>query len=285
MFCIHFQNNRNRKIWATLFLSGFFVLQACKNETSQREFIAKVYNEKLYKEDIPQDILEDEMKLEVYVDQWVERQILYYQARTEPRINQNEIQQQVDDFKKDLYYYHLEELLMEDELDTNVTEAEIQSYYNSHKEEFLLKDFLVKVLYLKVGLDAPDLEKIKRKYLLKNPKDIEEIIQYAKIYSSNFYYDEENWIYFDDILKEVPLKDIPVERFITQKKKLYFEDGNYVYFLNILDFKLKDALSPLNFERENIRKKILNIRQKNLRKKIKEDLIKKEYEKGNVTIR
>ncbi|MEZ4938031.1 MAG: hypothetical protein R2799_10620 [Crocinitomicaceae bacterium] len=266
-------------------MSGFFIFSSCHYDSDANEYVAKVYNEKLYKEDIPRDIIEDETKLELYIDQWIERQILYYKARTEPRIDQNEIQRQVDDFKKDLYYYYLEELLLYDEIDTHVTQKEIQSYYNTHKEEFLLKDFLVKVLYLKVTVDAPELDKMKRSYLLKNAKDIEDVIQYAKIYSSNFYYDEDNWIYFDDILKEVPLKDVAIERFITQKKKLYFDDGYHVYFLNVLDYKLKDGLSPLNFERENIRKKILNIRQKELRKKIKESIIQKEYEKGNVTIR
>ena len=203
-------------------MSGFFIFQSCQSDKEEREYIAQVYNERLYKSDIPEDILEDEVKLDIYVNQWVERQILYYRARTDARIDQNEIQHQVDDFRKDLYYYYLEELLLKEEIDTNVSEREIQQYYNTHKEEFLLKDFLVKVLYLKVGMDAPDLEKIKRIYLLKNPKDIEEIIQYAKIYSNNFYYDEENWIYFDDILKEVPLKDVIEERFITQKKKLFW---------------------------------------------------------------
>lgn len=284
MFFIRFQNKLLKIGLATLFVSGFFVFESCRSEVKEREYIAQVYNERLYKEDIPKDIQEDKMKLDIYVEQWVETQILYYQARTETRIDEDAILQQVDEFKRELYYYHLEEILLKDKLDTNISEQEVLNYYNQNKDEFLLKDFLVKVLYLKVGVDAPDLNKIKRSYLLKNPKDIEEIIQYAKIYSSNFYYDEENWIYFDDILKEVPLKDIAKERFITQRKKLYFDDGNYVYFLNILDYKLKDAVSPLSFERDNIRKKILNIRQKKLRQEIKKEIITKEYEKGNVTI-
>jgi hypothetical protein len=266
-------------------LSGFFVLGSCKNDVPEKAYLAKVYNYTLYEEDVPEDILEDEMKLEIYINQWIENNILYYNARIDSRIDEKEVNLQVDKFKQELYYYYLEDLLIKEKLDTSVSESQISSYYNENKEEFVLKDFLVKVLYLKVGVDAPELSKIKQKYLLKNPKDIADIIQYAKIYSGNFYYDEDNWIYFDDILKEVPIKDISKERFITQKKKLYFDDGTDFYFLNVLDYKLKDALSPLNFERENIKKKILNLRLKKLREEIKKEIITKEYKKGNVTIR
>ena len=269
---------------ATLLMGGFFVFNSCQTEAEDREYIAQVYNERLYEDDIPPDILEDKIKLDLFIDQWIESRILYYRARTDKRIDEDAIQRQVENFKRELYYYHLEEILLKERMDTNISDSEIQNYYNENKDEFLLKDFLVKVLYLKVSIDAPDIDKIKRTYLLKKPKDIDEIIQYAKIYSSNFYYDDENWIYFDDILKEVPLKDIVKERFITQRKKLYFDEGNYVYFLNILDYKLKDAVSPLNFERENIRKKILNIRQKRMRREIKNEIITKEYKEGNVTI-
>lgn len=284
MSFIPYQNNTLRLQWATLLLSGFFVLISCSNEEKEEKYIAKVYNYKLYEKDIPQEILEDETTKEIFIKTWVENKILFYQAKLDNRIDQRSIQNQVEKYEEELYYFYLEELLISEKLDTTITENEIVKYYNQNKEEFVLNDFLVKVMYLKVPVDAPDIEKIKRKYLLKNPKDIDEILQYAKIYSSNFYYDEENWIYFDDITKEVPLGDMPKERTITQKKKLYFEDGNHYYFLNILDYKLKDALSPLSFERDNIRKKILNLRIKRLRDSIKEEIIKKEYNKGNVKI-
>ena len=265
-------------------MSGFFVLGSCNPQEPEKEYLVKVYNQKLYEADLPKDVLENEGKKDLYIRNWIETNILYYRAKLDSRVNEDEIKEQVAVFKKELYYYYLEELLIKEKLDTVVSESELLNYYNNHKEEFILKDFLVKVMYLKVAMDAPELNVIKRKYLLKNPKDIDDVIQFAKIYSSNFYYDEDNWIYFDAVLKEVPLGDTSKEHFITQRKKLYFDDGNYYYFLNVLEYKLKDALSPLSFEKDHIRKKILNIRLKNTRDQIKEDIINKEYKKGNVTI-
>jgi hypothetical protein len=165
-----------------------------------------------------------------------------------------------------------------------VTEEEILSYHRSHKEDFQLNDYLVKVLYLKIPTDAPNLSKIENVYRLQKPGDLETVETYAKIYATNFYYDIESWIYFDDLLKEIPLNDINKDRFILNLSKIRFEDNGFYYFVNILDYKLKNSISPLDFERENIKARILNLRIKETRDQLKKELIDAAYDKNEVTI-
>ena len=140
------------------------------------------------------------------------------------------------------------------------------------------------VLYLKIPLDAPDIDKMGSAYKLRNEDDLETIEIYAKMYASNFYYDIDNWIYFDDLLKEIPLHDINKDRFILKLSKLRFEESGFYYFLNILDYKLKNSTSPISFERENIKARIINLQIKELRETIKNDIIKKAYEDSKVTL-
>ena len=45
-----------------------------------------------------------------------------------------------------------------------------------------------------------------------------------------------------------------------------------MYFVNIKGFKIKNSLSPLSFEKENIRNIILNRRKLELISKMKEDV-------------
>ena len=103
--------------------------------------------------------------------------------------------------------------------------------------------------------------------------DISEIETYAQLYASNFYYDDENWMYFDDLTKEIPLNNINKDKFITQKSKIKMDENGYFYFLNVIDYKLKNTISPLEFERDNIKQRILNIRIKDLRKTLKNELV------------
>ena len=177
----------------------------------------------------------------------------------------------------------LEQKLVNEQLDTAVTDDQVQTYYNAHQSDFQLNDYLVKVLYLKIPVDAPDVDKIAKQYRLYNETDIEEIEIYAKIYASNYYYDEENWIYFDDLLKEVPLQDINKDRFIMKRSKTRFEEAGFFYFLNVIDYKLKNSTSPLSFEKQNIKDRILNMRVKDLREEIKKDIITKAYDDKAIT--
>jgi len=79
-------------------------------------------------------------------------------------------------------------------------------------------------------------------------------------------------VYFDDVLKVIPLTDINKSSFIRNMRKVTFQEGDFVYFLNIRDYRLKDAVSPLSLEKEKIKSIILNIRANRLKKKIREEL-------------
>ena len=89
-------------------------------------------------------------------------------------------------------------------------------------------------------------------------------------------------VLMNDILKEVPLHDFNKEQFIVRKTKRNFEENGFVYFLNIYDYRLKDALSPLEFESENIKQRILNQRKRKLRIVIKRELLEKAYAKKKI---
>lgn len=267
------------------------LLLACSSEEDKGEVLAEVYEEKLYETDLKAYLLEQgysaadsALLAQSYVNSWVEEQILLHEAKENKKLDAEKIDEKVEQFRKDMYILELEQILVDEKLDTNISEAEIKKYYDTHPNEFQLNDYLVKVLYLKIPVDAPDIDKIGNKYKLTQADDIEEIEVYAKIYATNYYYDEENWIYFDDLLKEIPLQDINKDRFIMKKSKIRFEENGYHFFLNVLDFKLKNTLSPLNFERNNIKERILNIRIKELREEIRNDIIKNAYESQSVTI-
>ena len=95
---------------------------------------------------------------------------------------------------------------------------------------------------------------------------------YADLYAVQFHYDPEQWLFFEDVLKVIPLQEINTESFLRKKKKIMFEDENFIYFINIIDFTLKDAISPLSFEQEKIKTILLNLRSIDLRNKLREDL-------------
>lgn len=266
-------------------------ISSCGNAKDKGLLIAKVYDKKLYQQDL-QFLFQNEFYsfedsifiAESFISNWIEHQILVREAEKEKSLNLTRIEQKAAAFKNDLIVHELENIRIKENLDTIVSDSEVRAYYNQNQEDFQLNDYLVKVLYLKTPLDAPDIEEVSRAYRLEKSTDLEVIEHYAKIYATNFYYDIDSWIYFDDLLKEIPLQDINKDRFILKRSKIRFEENGFYYFLNIIDFKLKNTISPLNFENENIKSRIINLRIKDLRETIKNEIITKAYEQKAVTI-
>lgn len=274
-----------------VFAGASFLLASCSGEEDKGNLVAKVGENELYEADLdfliksPDfDYADSADIVSSYVNDWVNDQILSDEAVNTEEIDIDAIDRKVEAFRNDLLIHELENLKIEEQLDTTVSDVEIETYYNDHQDEFQLNDYLVKVLYLKIPLDAPDIEKIGNAYKLRKDEDLETIEVYAKIYASNFYYDIDSWIYFDDLLKEIPLHDINKDRFILKRSKIRFEENGFYYFLNIVDYTLKNSTSPLSFEREHIRARILNSRIKTLRETVRNDIIKKAYEQNAVTI-
>ncbi len=275
------------KWFVILFSIQFF--SSCSNNDPKVELIAKVYDAELTRNELQDElrtknILTDSQKYaDVYVNNWVSNQVILRNAKEIETKQLNSINAKVEKYKNQLLIHYYQNKLIEEQLDTIISEEEIVKFFNNHKSDFQLKDYLVKVLYIKVPVDAPDLENLGKWYKLRKETDETDIIQYAGLYANNFYYDKVNWIYFDEITKEIPLSDINKDRFITRKSQIRFIENEYYYFLNIIDYKLKNATSPIEFERENIKKRILNKRVLNMRDSISQLLIQKAYNENAIT--
>ena len=80
---------------------------------------------------------------------------------------------------------------------------------------------------------------------------------------------------FDDLKKEIPqLKEVP-EYNLQNGKTFEFTDNASFYFLKIIEIKSKNTLSPLNFEKNNIKTMLINQRKQQLISTIKKDFFDK----------
>jgi hypothetical protein len=258
-------------------------MSACEN--SNDPTLVEVHGLKLKNSDLDYELssienpTEDDKK--TVLENWVNQALILAQISDLSKKTQQEIDFKVQEYKASIVRYELENQLIKKELDTTVSEKELLDFYTKNKNEFELKDFIVKVFYLKLPAQAPDLQKVDHWYLLKNENDIENIQKYANKYALNFYYNEDKWIYFEDLLKEIPLEGIDKEKFIFNKTKTSFENNGTVYYLNILEYKLKNAISPFELEKENIKQRILTYRIKQIRENIYQKIItnaKQKYE-------
>jgi CRISPR/Cas system-associated exonuclease Cas4 (RecB family) len=189
-----------------------------------------------------------------------------------------------DAYKGELAKYYLEEKMILSKLDSVVSEKDIENYFETNKSSFSLQDYLVTALYIKIPKGVKVEDKIKTAFLLKNDKDLTQVNSYAKLYAENFYFDDEQWIYFNELTKDIPLKQYNIDNIVLNRTKTYFSDDEYTYFLNIIDFRLKDEVPPLEFLKPQIKEIILSKRVNNLREKQEDKLLQSIKTKHDIKI-
>ena len=260
-------------------LFSIFLLSCNSVEIENDEVkIASVGNEILYQTELeysfPSGLNEEDSIsfLNQFVQNWIINQLLLQKAEELLPEKTKNVDAKLEQYRISLLSYEFEELYIKQRLDTTVSNDEILSYYEQHKDDFILKDYLVKCLILKCMNNLPDLEQVKKSYLLRKEEDEDQIRTFAQSYNAELYLNNEEWIYFEDLIAKVPIEDYNKRRLITRRKKFFFEDNNIINFVNIYDYKLKDAVSPLSFEKERIKSIILNMRMNELRKQLRQNL-------------
>lgn len=188
-------------------------------------------------------------------------------------------------FGSELAKFYLEEITNQKELDTIVSNKELMQFYEEHKEEFILHDYIVKALYLKIpkSVDFKS-KKIQEKFLLKKDKDLTEVNSYAKLYAENFYFNDSSWIYFTELSEDIPLTKYNVDNIVLNRTKTYFSDDDHTYFLNIIDYKLKDEAPPFDFLKAEIREIIVTSRLQKLKETNGPKLLKEIKSKHEIRI-
>ena len=270
----------NKRFYTGLTLLVIIIIVSCDSEEVKQEKVkvARVGSIYLYEEVLDKDIQsglgkEDSLLFrDQLINNWIEEQIVLQKAEEVLPQGAKDVKDRLENYRKSLIIYAYEQQFIKERLDTAVSSIEIEEYYAAHKDDFMLKDYIVKALYLKVSKETPDIEKPKLHFKLEQEADVNEMRYYADLYAVQFHYNPDQWLFFEDVLKVIPLEEVNTESFLRKKKKIMFEDDNFIYFVNITDFMLKDAISPLSFEKEKIKTILLNLRTIDLRNKLREDL-------------
>lgn len=265
---------------------SLFAFASCQNNHSKGnenkgKSLAKVNNTNLYLEDLKHFPFAGLSKsdsvamMQNLINKWASNEIFYQQATnylTEEELN---VEKEIEDYKKELIAYKFQIKLIDEKLDTAISNQQIEEYYNANEQNFLLRSNIVKVLYVKTPVTIPNLDKLKKLCVSSNPKDAEQLKSLCIQYANNYFMNDNTWLMFDDLKKEIPqLKDVP--DYSVQDGKTYeFTDATSYYFLKIIEVKSKNTLSPLNFEKNNIKNILLNQRKQKLVSSIKKDFFEK----------
>lgn len=268
-----------KSIAILLFLS--FWLGGCNLLNSKKESIvlAKIGEKSLYLSEIQPSIPENvegadsALFVKEQVKKWVEQTLLLQMAELNLPESEKNIEKEIEDYRKSLLIYAYEKAFIAQKLDTLISDNEVANYYEGNLQNFELKDYVVKVLYTKLEKNAPQISYLRT--MINNTEEQEvryQLEDYCRQFATNYMLEDQVWLYFEDLLKEIPIKTYNIDAFLKNNKVVEIEDEQYLYFLVIKDYRLKDSVSPLELEKSRIKSIILNKRKLELTKSMRKDL-------------
>ncbi len=264
-----------------LFILCIFCLTSCKSKhNSDDVIIAKVHDYELFASDLKDlvpkgtNIKDSSMIVEGFIDSWIRKNLIIHQAEYNLLPEQMDFEQKLEDYRNSLITYAYESELIRQKLDTIVSETEIRNYYDQNRGDFELKYNVVKAVYVVLPIES-NRKKLFRSLLNTHRFSSDSLEYNAGRFALSYYNGYHNWIRFDDLLTQVPIKTYNQEVFLRDNRFIEFDDKPFCYLILIQDFIIAESLSPLEMESENIKNIIINKRKRELISKMHQDIYDK----------
>lgn len=240
----------------------------------------------LYKEEIEAQIPKGTLSqdsahiAEKIINDWTLQQVMLKKAKENTAVSASAFEKQIEEYKNSLILYDYQNRVLSQRLDTVVSADEIAAYYQQNMPQFYLKSNIVRVRFVKLRKDHRLADKIKKAVFSPalSDEDMLQLAKWCRQAADNYYLEEEQWLYFNDLLREVPIQTYNQENFLKDNRNIEISAGDAVYYVRIVDFKVRDMVSPLNFETERIRQILLNHRRQVFLQTMQQDLMREAEE-------
>lgn len=269
---------------------SFVACSLLPGHKKDKTIVARYGDQYLYREDLAGIIQKGTSKndsietIHNYINNWVRTRLLVNQAENNLADELKDFDKEVQQYRNSLIIYKYESELVRQKLDTIVTPGEIQDYYNKNSANFLLRENIVKADYVIINKNSVLISRIRSLLNSDRENDRTMLADIVHKRASDFLIDHSSWIPFIELSRKIPINQPDEESFLHSNKFYETRDSINQYFLRIYDYKVKESISPISFESENIRKIILNKRKFDYLSRLEEDLFKEAVKKKKFEI-
>lgn len=255
------------------------------------KIVASVGSHNLYESDveayIPDGIsVEDSTKLALqYINSWASEMVFTDAAEKELSKPEKNVDSELEDYRRSLLKYRYEQKFVNQRLDTSVTADQIEKYYEGHIENFKLRLPIVKVKFMSISGDSPNLEIIRKKMMSDNPEDQMEADSIA--FSSAFRYTDfgGNWIDFVKLSNEFGTDYGTVFSAMKDGWVEIRTESGILNMAHVGSLICAGETGPVEYYRERIKDIILSTRKQALLNGLERDLLENARRQGTFVVR
>jgi len=281
---MRFLNLQTKRIGIYIGIAAWvFFLFSCnsflKNDANE-EPLARVGDTYLYWDEVVAVLGENITKQDSasmvtnYINNWATKQILLEKAKINlPDEKIAEFEQLVSNYRTDLYTRAYKEALVNQVKDTVISQEELIRFYEEEKENFKLKEKIVKLRFIELPLQFLNTKEVTESLKRFNEEDIRYLdsigVQFKKL---NF--NDSLWVSASRVIEEIPPLNIDNEdRYLKKSQFFELQDAMGVYLTKINDVLGVNEIAPLSYIEPTIRQVLLNRRKLDYIRKLETEII------------
>ncbi|MBO4605985.1 MAG: peptidyl-prolyl cis-trans isomerase [Bacteroidales bacterium] len=277
----------------TTIIAILFLLTGCQAIQSfihDDKVVARVGKHKLYQSEvsayIPSDVSPaDSTNLALqYINSWATDLIFSDMAQTQLSKAERDVTAELEAYKRDLLRFRYEQRFIGDRLDTLVTEDQMLTFYEKHKNLFVLDRPIMKVRFVDIYKNVENKDRIIRLLSSNKPKDMEEVEGLANKYAIRYFDKSYEWMDAAVLAREFGidygqmLAKLNQNYIIVQSEEVSDVKAAYVREIR------RSGVAPFDFCTERIREYILSGRKHDLLVALEQSLLKGASDDGQFVI-
>ena len=281
------------KVLQAVVLSLFIGLlgMSCQPVDTSKEndrLLAKVHNKTLYVSELdgmfPEGTTSKDSSviINAYLDRWIRDMLLLYEAERNIPSDLN-IDKLVRDYRASLISHTYEKILVEEKLDSTVSKAELEAFYEKNKEQYQLETPIIRCYFIKLKLPVPNATQLRQLWNSDSSEDFEKLANYCNQYAESHLLADSAWYRVEDIAANLPPGTLTADN-VAAKRDFSQRDGEYQYYFKVFELKNRKDIAPLSYIEGQARKFILHQRKVKLLEDIREKMYEVEQRKNNITV-
>ncbi|MEP0264072.1 peptidyl-prolyl cis-trans isomerase [Dokdonia sp.] len=253
--------------------------------TSDQDVVARVNESYLYKSDIKKIFDNTEFSIDSatvansYINDWATNQLLLDGALLNvSKEEQEKFEKLVQDYRTDLYIKLYKDRLIQQRLDSIVSDQEAQQFYDENKQNFRLNEELIKLRYIHLGPDYNDSKPVEKLFIAFEQED-KIVLDSIRLQFKNYFLNDSTWVKRSVVQEGIqPINATNADKLLKKTNFLQLRDSLGLYLIAVKETLSRNEIAPLTYIRPTIDQIIRNKRKltltKQLEKEIKDDAIK-----------
>lgn len=271
-----------------------FIIASCDpvkplvEDSPKQILLAQVFDYKLYFDDIKDLIqgysnVQDSMQqVKSLTEHWVrDRLILVEAEKNFPKeANMNKL---LEDYRQSLLRHFFEQRTIEERLDTVITEADLEAYYEAYKEQHRLESGILRGYYFKIRKPQNRSDRILTWWRSFPKEHFDEVVSYAAQRAKPNWSDSTQWHEMHMLIQLFPEGTLSPQA-IRSKQGIMREDRDYVHLLYPLEVYNERDIAPLSRVRQQAARYIIHQRELELLDRIKKEIYDRDIQNEQVKI-